>query len=177
MALGVKNYLIISALLILIYGCEKDQIVKDGMKPVYYSYDDFSELRSGSSLPYDHLGKIVTKGQHIFINEQGKGIHVIDNTNSLSPKQLFFWHIMGNTEFTLNGDVLYANNGKHLLIIDISDFSKIKVIKIIKNQYNPELLELYPQGYKGFFECYNGSLGILKAWEKAEIKNPYCRTN
>ena len=28
MALGVKNYLIISALLILIYGCEKDQIVK-----------------------------------------------------------------------------------------------------------------------------------------------------
>ena len=99
----VKNYLIFSALLVLIYRCEKDQIVKDGMKPVYHSYDDFSELRSGSPLPYDHIGKIVTKGQYIFINEKGKGIHVIDNTNPLSSKQLFFWHIIGNTEFTLIG--------------------------------------------------------------------------
>lgn len=173
----VKNYLILSALLVLIYGCEKDQIVKDGMKPVYHSYDDFSELRSGSPLPFNHLGKIVTSGQYIFINERGKGIHVIDNINPVSPKQLFFWYILGNNEFTLKSNVLYANNGKHLLTIDITDFSKISLIKVIQNQYNPEVLELYPEGYTGFFECYNGASGILQAWEKGEIKNPYCKTN
>jgi hypothetical protein len=158
-------------------GCEKDHIVEDGMKPVYYSYDDFSELRSGTPIPYGDLSKIVAAGNYVFINEVGKGIHVIDNTNPESPIKIYFWYILGNTEFTINNNVLYANNGKHLLTIDISDFGNISLIKVIKNQYEPEDLELYPENYTGYFECYDGSKGILLRWERSLIVNPYCETN
>jgi len=161
----------------LFSGCEKDHIVRDGMRPIYYGYDDFSELRSGPPLPYGNLGKIVTSGAYIFINEVGKGIHVIDNTNPNLPVQLYFWYIIGNTEFTLLQNFLYANNGKHLLVINISDVANIKLETVIKNQYQPELLELFPENYDGYFECYDGSLGILKSWEKSELTNPYCKTN
>lgn len=162
---------------LLLAACEKDHIVPDGMKPIYYSFDDYSALRSGSPLPYINLGKIVTSGSYIFINEQGKGIHVIDNSNPNAPVPRYFWHILGNTEFTILHNILYANNGKHLLVIDISDFANITLASVIKNQYQPELLELFPRDYIGFFECYDGSLGLLVGWEKSELINPYCKTN
>lgn len=165
------------AVVLLLSACEEDHIVKDGMKPIYYSFDDFSELRSGAPLPYGELGKIVTSGDYIFINEVGKGIHVIDNTNPNNPVQLHFWYITGNSEFTILQNYLYADNGKHLLVIDISDFANISLKEVIKNQYQPELLELYPEGYSGYFECYDSSKGILKGWEKSELINPYCKTN
>lgn len=163
--------------ILLFEGCDKDHIVKNGMRPIYIGFEDFSELRSGPPMPYMSLGKIVTSGQYIFINEIGKGIHVINNSNPIFPKQIFFWHIAGNTEFTIFENVLYANNGKHLLVIDITNFDKISLSIVIKDQYQPETLELYPENYAGYFECYNSDLGILKGWEKSEIKNPYCKTN
>lgn len=165
------------SIILFFTACEKDHIVKDGMKPVYISYDDFSNLKSGPALPYTNLGKIVSSGAYIFINERGKGIHVIDNTNPNSPVQLYFWHIIGNTEFTILQQVLYANNGKHLLAIDISNFANITLSSVLKNQYEPELLELYPENYNGFFECYESALGNLIGWEKSELINPYCETN
>jgi len=168
---------LVMIVVVLFSACEKDHIVKDGMKPIYCSFDDFSELKSGPPLPYSELGKIITSGKFIFINEIGKGIHVIDNTNPNNPTQLHFWYIMGNTEFTILQNYLYADNGKHLLVIDISNFANIKLSSVIRDQYQPELLEFYPLDYKGYFECYNSSKGILKGWEKSELINPYCKTN
>jgi len=171
------DLILVVVVMIFFYSCEKDHIVDNAMRPVYASYDDFSELRSGPPLPFDNLGKIVTAGSYIFINERGKGIHVIDNTNPNFPVQLYFWHIIGNSEFTISQNTLYANNGKHLLAIEISNFANISLTNVIKNQYQPELLELFPENYDGYFECYDGSLGLLKGWEKSKLKNPLCKTN
>jgi hypothetical protein len=177
MKIRCKYLWLVVGMVFILSACEKDHIVKDGMKPIYYSFDDFSELRSGAPLPYGELNKIITSGDYIFINEVGKGIHVIDNTNPNNPIQLHFWHIIGNSEFTILQNYLYADNGKHLLVIDISDFANITLEDVIRNQYQPELLELYPEGYSGYFECYDSSKGILKGWEKSELINPYCKTN
>jgi hypothetical protein len=177
MQVSYTHVLIIIIGSLLFEGCEKDHIVKDGMKPIYIRYDDFSGLKSGPPLPYQNLGKIVSAGQFIFINEIGKGIHVINNSNPNEPNQIYFWSIVGNTEFTIFQNVLYANNGKDLLIIDITNFDNISLSKIIKDQYLLDILELYPENYTGYFECYNYKLGILKGWEKGELINPYCKTN
>jgi LVIVD repeat len=177
MKIRCTNFWLVLGLVLLFSACEKDQIKRDGMKPVYYSFDDFSELRSGPPMTYGELGKIISSGNYIFINEKGKGIHVIDNSNPNNPVQLYFWHIIGNTEFTILQNYLYADNGKHLLIIDISNFENIALTDVIKNQYQPEFLELYPDGYSGYFECYDSTIGILIGWEKGELINPYCKTN
>jgi len=161
---------------LLVTSCTKDQIVKDGMKPAYLSFEDFSGLKSSTPLPFGDLGKIVTSGKYIFINERWKGIHVIDNTNPNNPIPIHFWHISGNTEFTIFQNYLYADNSKHLLVIDITNFANITLVDFIKNQYQPELLELFPENYSGYFECYDSTKGILYGWEKSELINPLCKT-
>ncbi len=163
----------------LMVGCEKD-FVTEGMKPLYYSYDDFSGIKSLPPEPFDNLGKIVTSNDYIFINERLKGIHVINNSDPQNPVKAYFWQIPGNQEFTILGNTLYADNGRHLLIIDISLFNNISLISVIKDQYSLEDLEdaeAYPIGFKGYFECYDATKGILRGWEKAELINPYCETN
>jgi len=171
------NVILATIVILFFASCEKDHIVQEGMKPIYSSFDDFSNLKSGPPMPYNNLGKIVSSGAYIFINERGKGIHVIDNNDPNFPVQLYFWHIIGNTEFTILHQVLYANNGKHLLAIDISNFANITLSNVLKNQYQPELLELYPENYNGFFECYDSTLGNFIGWEKSKLINPNCETN
>lgn len=161
---------------LLVTSCTKDPIVRDGMKPLYLSFEDFSRLKSSTPLPFGDLGKIITAGKYIFINERWKGIHVIDNTNPNSPVQVHFWHILGNTEFTIFQNYLYADNSKHLLVIDITDFANISLVHYIGNQYRPDLLELYPENYSGYFECYDSTKGVFIGWEKGETINPNCKT-
>jgi hypothetical protein len=165
------------AVSILIFSCTKDE-VHEGMKPIYYSYDDFSGIKSGQPIPFSNLGKIISKGSLLLINEKNKGIHVIDNTNPENAIQKYFWNIPGNTEFTLIQNTLYADNGKHLIVIDVSNPEILLVLTIIKNQYTPERIEVFPQNYKGYFECFDSNKGILSGWEMDNnLINPYCKTN
>ncbi len=163
----------------LTLSCEKDHVI-EGMKPVYYSYDDYSGIQSTAPRPFGELGKIVTKDPYIFINEQFKGIHVIDNGDPERPEKKYFWQIPGNREFTILQNTLYADNGRHLIVIDISNFDNISVISVIKDQYpieDPSVRELYPLGYTGYFECYDATKGIFVEWKLEELTNPKCETN
>ncbi|MEZ4910120.1 MAG: hypothetical protein R2774_04575 [Saprospiraceae bacterium] len=146
------------------------------MKPTYYAYEDWGSIISEPPRDFEKLGKIVTYNNHIFINEKYKGIHVIDNSDPVHGKKIYFWVINGNTEFTVNGNVLYANNGRDLLVIDISDYAHIVVLKALLNQYEPEKLKVYPANYNGYFECFDPSKGLLKGWEKGTLINPNCKT-
>ena len=71
MKIRCTNLWVVLGVVLLLSACEKEQIVREGMKPIYYSYEDFSELRSEPPLPYGELGKIITSGNYIFINEIG----------------------------------------------------------------------------------------------------------
>lgn len=161
--------------LLFLMSCERDDLVVMGMSPIYYSFDDFSKIKSEVPRNYQNLGKIVTNGNYIYINEINLGIHVIDNTDPTNPKQIRFWNIPGNREFTINDGILYANNGKHLLVLDVTNPESISIVKVIKDQYEYEQLEEYPQNYYGWFQCYEPELGLLLGWEKKEIINPKCK--
>jgi hypothetical protein len=154
--------------------CGPKEVVREGMQPVYSDFNDFSTLKSLPSMPFENLGKIVAKGDFIYINEQGKGIHVVNNNNPSSPIQTHFWQIYGCTEFTIVDQVLYASNGKHLLVIDISNIDQIILLNVIEDQYEIIPVELYPDNYKGWFECYDPKKGILISWQMKTIINPTC---
>lgn len=157
--------------------CLKEtQFEVNGKTPVYLGYEDFSTLKSLPPQPFVNAGKIVTKGNFIFINEYLKGIHIIDNSDPNLPKNIGFIQVLGNSTFTIVEDVLYADNGKHLLLIDIADFSNVKFITYIKDQYinSLEPRDEYPKDYIGWFECYDIQKGILLDWQDRKLTNPAC---
>jgi len=170
---NILIYLFLSS--ILFTSCEKDFEVA-GKKPVYYSYEDSTVIRRLDPIEFGDLGKIVTSGNYIFIGEKNKGIHVINNVDPTNPIKEHFWQIPGNREFTVFGNILYAENGKNLWVINIENFAKITVENIIINQYYPRFEERYPSGYSGYFECYYEKNGIFKEWKDAMLVNPLCET-
>ena len=174
------HYIIRLGILILLFSmmqsCERDEIV-DGMRPIYLQEKDLLKVKSTEPAAFENLGKIVAKDNYLFINEKFKGIHLIDNTDPANPVKKYFWEIRGNREFTIVHNVLYAESWKLLLVIDISDYGNIQLLSVIKDQYVPERVEIYPEGYSGYFECYDASAGGFGGWEKASIINPRCKTN
>jgi len=149
--------------------------MEEGMKPEYASFDDFNHIQTEAPRPPGNLGKIVSVGDYLFINELFQGIHVIDNTDPANPEFIHFWAILGNTEFTIEQNTLYADNSRHLIVIDISDFANIMFVKFIEDFYNDEFVTAYrPPGYFGPFECVDPDIGIVIGWELETLTNPLC---
>lgn len=161
--------------MISIAGCIKDEVTEEGWRPVYVSFDNFSSIQSLPPIAFRNLGKIVSVGNFVYINEVDQGIHVIDNSNPAAPQQLYFWNIPGNREFTIVDQVLYADNSKHLLVIDTSNPAAISFIRYLPDVYDPMERNYFPEGRTGWFECADPQKGIIVRWEAAQLKNPNCR--
>jgi len=178
---GIKlfqmKYQVLVLLLIplLFTNCEKD-FETIGKSPVYISYEDSSVIKRLPPQDFNDLGKIIISGNYIFINEKEKGLHVINNSDPANPVKEHFWQIPGNTEFTIFQDILYADNGKHLWVIDVGNYHHIKVTNIIRDQYMITGKEYYPFNYSGYFECFRAELGIFNGWQDTELINPLCKT-
>jgi hypothetical protein len=88
--------------------------------PIYRS-DLGVPVSSGATQPLRDIGKIYVKGSTIFVNEQNKGIHVIDNRDPSHPVMTAFLEIPGNVDLAVRDDILYADSATDLVAIDISD--------------------------------------------------------
>ena len=161
----------------VLVSCDKEiDVTYTGMAPIYRSYDDFTDIKTLPPAKMVDLGKIVAVNNTIFINEKLKGIHVIDNSDSKSPVNKFFLNIPGNTTFTIKENTLYADNGLHLLVIDISNLENIVFVSHIPNQYKlTKEVDIAPDNFKGWFECYDSSKGMLLGWEEKTLVNPRCK--
>ena len=154
---------------------EPEDVIVEGMAPLYSSFDDFAHVQREDPRPPMNLGKIVSVGDFLFINEQYQGIHVVDNTDPTNPEYVHFWKILGNTEFTIEGSTLYADNTKHLVVIDITDYSDIKYVKHIEDFYDGDFPGSFrPPNYTGQFECVDPNIGIVVTWELKTLTNPLC---
>jgi hypothetical protein len=83
----------------------------------------------------DNPGKIYIYGDFLFINEPKKGIHILDNTDPASPKNINFINIPGNVDLAVNTDILYADSYVDLLAFDISDPRNIKKVKRVEDVF------------------------------------------
>jgi len=100
----------------------KDTVSYMANVPVYMSKDEFKATTSvATSRPLIHPGKICLYGNYIFISELHDGIHVIDNTDPASPRNVAFIEIMGNIDLAAKDGLLYADNMVDLLVFDISN--------------------------------------------------------
>ena len=127
-----------ACLLIPTTGCFKDgssaQLTHYTLHfPVYGSKAAaLAAINGNAGKKIDSVGKIYISGSRIFISEPDKGIHVIDNSNPSSPRQIAFLSIPGNQDIAIKGNTLYVDMYADLLAIDISDLRQVKVTTTIE---------------------------------------------
>jgi hypothetical protein len=88
-------------------------------------YGNIDDLRSTSLIgtPQNIVdpGKIYIGETFLLIGEEGKGIHIFDNTNPSAPIYSSFINIPFTKEFFVEKDIIYAESQYDMLKIDISD--------------------------------------------------------
>ena len=86
--------------------------------------------------PISNAGRIYFKDGILFINESGKGIHIIDNHDPASPTPLSFLNIPGNYDLSIIGSTLYADSFVDLVAFDIADLQAIKEVGRMEGLFN-----------------------------------------
>jgi hypothetical protein len=122
-------------LLMLLNSCMKDRITRtfQVQVPIYQTLSQArASIKAGNAITIQSPGRICTYKNYIFLNENGKGVHVIDNTDPQRPEDIAFINIPGNTDISVRNDILYANEAYgDLVAFDIRDPQHITVKKFL----------------------------------------------
>lgn len=178
--LPMKNFSLSSVCLCLITGlltgCERTdrgpETATVGLRPVYASYAEIRSIQTLDPQPMRTPGKIYVKDNLLLINEVGRGIHVVDNTDPARPVKLSFVSIPGNIDLAMKGSVLYADNLVDLVALDLSNPRAVRVVKRLENAFP---YQAYPPDRNVRFECADPAKGVVVRWERAELKDARCR--
>lgn len=169
------NSLISFILVVLLFAsCSKAKDVYPiGKKPIYLPFDSLLQFQQTAPEPIRNAGKINYRNQILFLGEQQKGIHIIDMSDSTNPHLLSFLKIPGNIDMTISGDFLYADNGPHLVVLNIADLNNVQFVSRQLNQFKQS--NVFPKNYSGRFECIDEQKGWVIDWKTdTNLVNPKC---
>lgn len=86
--------------------------------------------------PIEETGKIYIKDQYLLINEPNEGFHIYNNSDPSNPIKIKFLKVLGSSDISIKGNVLYINNAVDLIAVTFnSDFSDIQITKRVKNVF------------------------------------------
>ena len=146
-----------------------------GWIPIYGADTAYKKLTyHASPVPMIKAGKIYVKGNTIYQNDIGKGIHIINNSNPSAARRVAFLELPGNTEMAVKVNIMYANNYNDLVLIDISNVTSPREVKRLVNMFasyntqKPYTWQAPPDS--GYYECprfYNDSIVIR--WRRDSV--------
>ncbi|HEY9045262.1 MAG TPA: hypothetical protein VIN08_05175 [Ohtaekwangia sp.] len=138
---------------VLLEGCtDKCEVTNEytAYKPVYTSLEEIRKVSITQPEGIHSVGKIYYKDEYLFVNEPGKGIHVIDNHDPASPVNKSFINIPGNYELAIKDNALYADSYIDLVVLDITSLDNIHEVNRIENIFsNYNSLGFYMDPEKG----------------------------
>lgn len=120
-----KISLVVFACALVMLGCKDKQFQKyTANVPVYTDFETFrSTLGTVKFEPAKNIqekGNIYFKDNFLFILDNFKGIHIIDNANPANPIQVGYYAITGITGMAIKNQYLYANAYTDLVVVDVS---------------------------------------------------------
>jgi hypothetical protein len=126
----------------------------DGYEPVLMTRKNMeAAVQIRESREIEKPGKIWVYDQYIFVIEQYKGIHIIDNTNPSNPENVAFVQVDGCTDVAVKEGLIYANNAVDLIGIK-TDLANNTIEVLSRNRgVLPELLSpdgSYPYGFQKY---------------------------
>jgi hypothetical protein len=143
----LTNYIRFSVLIAFLFtGCMKDKITKTYKisTPIFEVLTKFREtIKSQPAIDIDVAGKITVIGKYIYLSEPLKGIHIIDNSNPSSPKNVSFINIPGNEDMAITGNTLYADAYGDLVTFDISDPLNVVAKNFVANVFPDHAIYYY----------------------------------
>ena len=144
-----------------------------GKKPIYAPLSELAQIQNEPARDITLAGTIFLRDTLLFVLEKYQGVHVYNLRDSANSVNLTFFKIPAITDFTLDGNILYADSWRDLVGIDISNLNEIKPVSRVKNVFEPPL---FPPLYEGFFECVDESKGAVVGWGNALLTDAKCNT-
>ncbi len=142
----MKNILIfgIIAIFLVLVACDSKKTVEHTYQIYVPIYKTYAEIRNGISFKSPQLlkepGKIYVYGTYLFINEKGKGIHIIDNSKPSNPVFLSYIEIPGNYDLAIRKGILYTDSYTDLVAFNIANPASPVQVKRIESIF-PNLLD------------------------------------
>ncbi len=133
----IRNILTLLVLFVGFNSCMDKYIeVFTANSPIYMSYEDLrAAVKITPARDLVNTGKIYFKDGYIFVNEELKGVHIIDNRDPSNPQNIGFVEIPGNVDIAIKNDILYADSYIDLIAIDISDVTDPKEVNRVKDVF------------------------------------------
>lgn len=172
----MEKTLFLLGFLMMLTSCEKtinEENLTEGYKPIYMDYNGIHQISSIRPVNMVNTGKIYLYQNCVFVNERGRGVHVIDNSNPQNPRNIKFINIPGNYDISIKNNILYADNTTDLVAINISNLDSVYVTKRIPNVYQ-SYSQMFPEFVNGYFECVDTTKGFVVGWYKTMLNNPKC---
>jgi len=173
---GFFLLLILPLLLVSCTDREVQTVTWTEYEPVYMSHEEFlNSVALEEPRDLSDPGKIYFYDGHLFVNEVNKGVHIIDNRDPSNPQNVGFINIPANKDIAVNGDLLYADSQKDLLVFNISNLSSPELIERVEDVFNTSA-ERAP----GFTtQSVDNSRGLVVDWKEVtreEICEGNCRS-
>lgn len=131
----------LTVLMISLQSCLSDKCTETRefiqFDPVYVTADEFrtDEVKTTPAQKLENPGKMSFYNNYLFINEQGRGIHVYDISDDTNPVEVTFYAILGNFDMSIRNNILYADNVIDLIGIDISDIQNPTLVSRVENYH------------------------------------------
>ena len=162
-------------LIFLFSGCMKDKVTRTYKisSPIYEVLTTFREsVKSQSPINIETTGKLSVIGKYIFLSEPLKGIHIIDNSDPSSPKNVSFINIPGNEDMAIKGNTLYADAYGDLVSFDISDPLHVSAKNFLANVF-PDHSNYYLGNYIPGEVINPDSINVIIGWSTHDTTVDY----
>lgn len=157
-----------------------------GYKPVFSTDTSWLEIKATGPQPVKQPGKIYAKDHLIYQNELGSGIHVFDRSDPKNLVPVGFIKILGNSEISIKGNLLYANSFTDLVVVDLSNWQNVKQVKRLKHVFaqgasagefpGHQFIPLPEHGV--YYDCPWSRMDpytqILTGWERDSVYDNNC---
>ncbi len=157
---------VVAGLAFSLTGCNDttiERITFDANVPIYMSFAEFrTSFKKSDAEEISRLGKMYFKDNYLFVNDYGKGIHVIDNSDPSNPQKIAFYEILGNVDLAIRGNILFADSYIDLLAIDITDVNNPVEVSRVENVFP----EIAPEGDSWYpYANVDRLKGVIVGWE------------
>lgn len=132
--------------------------------PVYLTRAQLNQsVKITSPRPILQAGKIRRTDAYLFVNEDFKGVHIIQNSDPTNPRKVAFVEAPACTDFELHGNYLYVSNAVDMVVLDIQDPSQPAITHREEDVFPQGKFLAPPDG--GLFN-YDPSQGYIVDWIK-----------
>jgi hypothetical protein len=168
----ITKILIGCGLLIAMSACNDkcDTITYKINEPIIMSTAEFrSSIKvTAEQHKIEHYGKICFYNGYLYIAENGKGIHIIDNRNPQNPAIVGFIELLGNYDMAIRNNTLYADMLTNLVWFDITNPATPVSAGCMSNAFPgalPPVDNEYTCDYMRVYSCQQNSDSVIVGWK------------